>query len=144
MTSLLDVNVLIALAWPHHVHHAAASSWFAESRTAGWATCPATEAGFVRGCCNPAVTRATLSVRDALQMLARLRRTESHRFWPMTRSITEMPTDIVGHIQGYRQVPDAVLLALAREHQGRIATFDTGLANLQPPGRRPSVFLIPA
>ena len=62
----------------------------------------------------------------------------------MTRSITEMPTDIVGHIQGYRQVPDAVLLALAREHQGRIATFDTGLANLQPPGRRPSVFLIPA
>ena len=27
MVYLLDVNVLIALAWPNHVHHAAAHTW---------------------------------------------------------------------------------------------------------------------
>jgi predicted nucleic acid-binding protein len=26
--SLLDVNVLVAFAWPNHVHHAAAQHWF--------------------------------------------------------------------------------------------------------------------
>ncbi len=48
MTRLLDVNVLIALTWPHHVHHNAAKSWFAGVRGNGWTTCPLTEAGFVR------------------------------------------------------------------------------------------------
>ena len=40
MTALLDVNVLIALAWPNHVHHVAARAWFEEHREEGWATCP--------------------------------------------------------------------------------------------------------
>jgi hypothetical protein len=26
--SLLDVNVLVAFAWPNHVHHSAAQHWF--------------------------------------------------------------------------------------------------------------------
>ena len=29
MIALPDVNTLIALAWPNHVHHDAARSWFA-------------------------------------------------------------------------------------------------------------------
>ena len=32
VTALLDVNVLIALAWPNHVHHAAARAWFEDRR----------------------------------------------------------------------------------------------------------------
>jgi predicted nucleic acid-binding protein len=34
MSSLLDVNVLLALAWPNHVHHAASRTWFASSHEA--------------------------------------------------------------------------------------------------------------
>ena len=41
--SLLDVNVLLALAWPTHVHHLAAHRWFAENSGLGWATCPLTQ-----------------------------------------------------------------------------------------------------
>ena len=41
MTALLDVNVLMALAWPNHVHHAPARSWFNARRKSGWATCHA-------------------------------------------------------------------------------------------------------
>ena len=45
MIALPDVNTLIALAWPNHVHHDAARSWFVANRAAGWATCALTEAG---------------------------------------------------------------------------------------------------
>lgn len=32
MIRLLDVNVLVALAWPNHVHHEAVQAWFTETR----------------------------------------------------------------------------------------------------------------
>jgi predicted nucleic acid-binding protein len=38
--ALLDVNVLVALFQPDHVHHELAHDWFAENRQTGWATCP--------------------------------------------------------------------------------------------------------
>lgn len=44
---LLDVNVLLALAWPNHLHHGLAQSWFRKSLTDGWATCSLTELGFI-------------------------------------------------------------------------------------------------
>ena len=46
--ALLDVNVLIALFSPGHVHHETAHDWFADHRHHGWATCPLTENGFLR------------------------------------------------------------------------------------------------
>ncbi|MEP7352122.1 MAG: VapC toxin family PIN domain ribonuclease, partial [Acidobacteriota bacterium] len=46
--ALLDVNVLIALLWPDHVHRTPAREWFLPNRHAGWATCAITESGFVR------------------------------------------------------------------------------------------------
>ena len=51
--ALLDVNVLVALFQPDHVHHELAHDWFAENRRAGWATCPITETGLVRLLANP-------------------------------------------------------------------------------------------
>jgi predicted nucleic acid-binding protein len=33
--TLLDVNVLIALAWPNHVHHDLAQTWFERNRRHG-------------------------------------------------------------------------------------------------------------
>ncbi|MDB6039699.1 MAG: hypothetical protein JWM99_3540 [Verrucomicrobiales bacterium] len=38
-TALLDTNVLLALAWPNHQHHAVAHRWFAKHTEQGWATC---------------------------------------------------------------------------------------------------------
>ena len=63
MIRLLDVNVLIALTWPNHVHHDAARSWFTEVRNTGWATCPLTEAGFVRISCNPSAVKQARNTR---------------------------------------------------------------------------------
>ncbi|WP_415408755.1 hypothetical protein ACLM45_08320 [Synechococcus sp. A10-1-5-9] len=46
--ALLDVNVLIALLDPQHVHHNAAHHWFANQVPIGWGTCPLTQNGVLR------------------------------------------------------------------------------------------------
>ena len=143
MTALLDVNVLIALAWPNHVHHDAARSWFTERRRSGWATCPLTEAGFVRVSCNPSAVQRTVAPREAIALLRKLRRLDAHSFWPLERSMVELPNEILARLQGYRQVTDAVLLAAAMRRGGELATFDTGLASLVTATGRPSICLIP-
>ena len=143
VTRLLDVNVLIALTWPNHVHHEAAKSWFAKVRGNGWATCPLTEAGLVRVSCNPSAVKESVSPADAIALLDRLRRLESHAFWAMEHSITALPRGILARIQGYRQITDAMLLGLAAQHGGRLATFDTGIADLLAEAERRWVETIP-
>jgi predicted nucleic acid-binding protein len=50
---LLDTNLLIALAWPQHVHHGEAHAWFGKVARGAWATCPITQLGFIRISSNP-------------------------------------------------------------------------------------------
>ena len=143
MTALLDVNVMVALAWPNHVHHETARQWFAEHREEGWATCPLTEAGFVRVSCNPSAVQHTVTPSDAIAMLERLRRLESHSFWPLDKSVVDLPMEIVTRLQGYRQITDAVLLAVAMRRGGRLATLDSGLSRLVAQSERDRVCVIP-
>jgi uncharacterized protein len=51
---LLDVNLLVSLARPNHVHHRAASSWCRGRVNDRWARTPITESGFVRISANRA------------------------------------------------------------------------------------------
>ena len=143
MTALLDVNVLLALAWPNHVHHDTVHIWFSEQRMNGWATCPVTEAGFVRISCNPAAVGQTVIPSDAVALLQSLMQQESHSFWPLEVSMAELPDDILARIQGYRQITDAMLLAEAIRRGGQLATLDGGLAQLVPENRRGSVCVVP-
>ena len=50
---LLDINVLVALFDPDHVHHELAHAWFGDHRVQGWATCPVTERGVVQVLAHP-------------------------------------------------------------------------------------------
>ncbi|MCY3775202.1 MAG: PIN domain-containing protein [Candidatus Aminicenantes bacterium] len=143
MTRLLDVNVLIALTWPNHVHHDAAQSWFKGVRSDGWATCPLTEGGFVRISCNPSAVKQAATPADAIRLLEKLRELESHSFWPMDRSIADLPPGILRRIQGYRQISDAVLLALAIQYRGQLATFDSGFASHPAREELSTVHIIP-
>ena len=143
MTALLDVNVLIALAWPNHVHHAAARAWFEERRRDGWATCTLTEAGFVRVSCNPSAVRHTVTALDAIAVLEKLTRLGSHVFWPLDQSIVHLPEQLGVRIQGYRQITDAVLLAAAMQRHGQLVTLDAGLQRLAGESVRSSLRVIP-
>ena len=125
--ALLDVNALVALAWDSHVHHVAIRGWFAAHGAAGWATCPATESGFVRVSSNPKVLPHAIPTPTAREVLAALRQAPGHRF--LSDDVSMVDAD-VPTVSGHRQVTDAHLVTLARRHGVGVVTFDAGLAVL--------------
>lgn len=126
---LLDVNVLIALGWPSHVHHEEAQNWFAEHRQAGFRTCPLTETGFVRISSNPRFTPEAVSAREALALLERMIALPEHEFWPDDITVKEALV-AASLIAGHRQITDAYLMALAARHGGILATLDRAVLTL--------------
>ena len=139
MATLLDVNVLVALAWPTHDHHEAAHRWFADAGGRGWATCPLTQSGFVRVSSNPAATPDARTPGVAMALLERIVSQPDHVFWHDDVSIATDDWFDRQRLVGHRQVTDAHLLALALRHGGRLATFDRGLLDLLPSGPAPEV-----
>ena len=129
---LLDVNVLIALTWPTHVHHARARAWFEGRADSSWATCPLTELGFVRVSANPRIIADAVTPREAIAVLQDLRALPCHVFWPDTLSVEPSGPLASLSLVGHRQTTDAYLLALARANDGMLATLDAGLAGLLP------------
>ncbi len=129
---LLDVNVLIALAWPQHVHHAPAHKWFGRIGHAAWATCPLTETAFVRISSNPKIIVEAVSPREAVEVLRKIVALPGHHFWGDAMPVPNAPVFASLALVGHRQVNDAYLVGLA-QHQGeRLATFDRGVAELLP------------
>jgi len=129
---LLDINVLLALVWPSHVHHRLAQTWFAERRAVGFSTCPLTEIGFLRISANPKFTRKAVLPLEALALLERIKSMPEHEFWMDDLPVNAALGSGVG-IMGHRQITDAYLLALARTRGGVLATFDRGALSLARP-----------
>ncbi|HWF08320.1 MAG TPA: TA system VapC family ribonuclease toxin [Bryobacteraceae bacterium] len=132
--SLLDTDVLMALAWPNNLHHDAAHRWFAENQHRGWATCPHTQLGFLRLSMQPAVVKTAIGFGDALRALTASVSSSKHEFWPMTFSFIEIAEDIRSRIAGHHQLADAVLIDLAMRNSGKLATFDRRIVSLVKPG----------
>lgn len=123
MSALPDVNVLVALAWPQHIHHAAARTWFSESAPAGWATCAVTQAGFIRVSSNPAAIPDARTPAEAAHLLGLYIARPDHEFL-----VDDVPlTDGMRAVHGHRQVPDAHLVQLAAHHGCHVVTFDRGV-----------------
>ena len=140
MTPLLDVNVLVALAWPNHDHHEDAHRWFAAARD-DWATCPQTEAGFIRISMNARAVGQPISAPAAVALLDGIVTVGQHRFWEDATERGGLSLAVAQRVRGYRQVTDAQLLAVARAHGGVVATFDRGL--LEVAGEAGAVELVP-
>lgn len=134
MIALLDVNVLIALAWPNHIFHATARKWLRKQKTKGWATCPTTENGFIRISSNPRITPEYKSPGEAARLVQQLRRIEGHVFWNEESSLIDDRWVPLEKIHTCHQVTDAHLLSLAMRNQGRLATFDRGILRILPDG----------
>lgn len=127
---LLDTHLLIALAWPQHIHHAQAHAWFGATGHRGWATCPITQLGFVRISSNPKIITQAVSPRQAVSMLDRILAVSGHEFWTDAIAPTTAAAFSSLVLVGHRQVTDAYLLALAQHHRGKLATFDRGISDL--------------
>lgn len=121
--TLLDANVLVALADAAHVHHDAAATWFKNSR-APFATCPITQGALIRVLLR---LQAVPDAASAARVLSGFAAHPRHRFWSDSLEYTALSWS---GVMGHRQVTDAYLAALARHHGGKLATLDRGLAAL--------------
>jgi uncharacterized protein len=83
---LLDVNVLLALAWPNHQFHAAASQRLESSRE-HWATCALTQLGFIRLSSNPAAVATAKTPAEAARLLSLMVRDPLHVYLKSLRAL---------------------------------------------------------
>jgi predicted nucleic acid-binding protein len=121
---LLDINCLIALAHTAHVHHTRATAWYQSIRGgATWlCTCAITELGFVRVTVQISLQPDVAAARHAL---TRLKASSAIPFALLSDDLG------VDHLPAFAKTPakltDGHLLALARRHNARLATLDTGI-----------------
>jgi uncharacterized protein len=130
---LLDVNVLLAIAWPNHQFHAAATSALSYGKR--WATCALTQLGFIRLSSNPAAIPTAKSPREAAKLLALLVADSFHLYLDaLPAPSSESWQDAFASVLGHHQVTDAYLLRLAASHDAVLVTFDRRLGSFAPGG----------
>lgn len=138
---LLDVNVLLALSDPMHIHHDAAHRWFSAKLRAGWATCPITENGFVRIASHPNYPNRPGDAAVVLSILRQFCAMEGHHFWAEDISLRDIlhPQALITH----SQVTDIFLLAIAVHKAGKLATLDRRISPVAITGGAEALELIP-
>lgn len=127
---LLDVNVLLALAWPNHQFHGAATMRL-DSSNEPWATCALTELGFIRLSTNPNVVGSSVSPSKAGSLLAAMVSDSKHVFLDVMPSpVAREHVRDLDRVLGAKQLTDLYLLRVAANSSARFLTFDTRLEEL--------------
>jgi len=139
--SLLDVNMLVALGDVEHPHHILVQTWMQANASAGWATCPITQNGFLRIAALPSNPRAQKMLQSS-QLLSAWIADPHHAFWPDDVSI--LNTQLFDHsrLLGHGQITDAYLLALAVKHGGRFVTLDRRVTLASVRGAQPEHLVV--
>ena len=135
MRSLFDINVLLALMDPDHVHHERVRSWWERERGHGWASCPISQNGFIRVITQRSYT-SSKPIADAIAILRRATSRPDHQFWPDDISILDGEAIDSGRLLGPTQLTDVYLLALSIRRAGRLATLDRGISTAAVRGAR--------
>ncbi len=130
--ALLDVNLLLALSDPMHIHHEAAHRWFGEVGHRAWATCPLTENAYVRIASHPSYPNRPGDAAVVLESLRRFHAVAGHDFWPEEVSLLDLV--LPGATLSHSQVTDIFLLGLAARKGGKLATFDRHIPGQGVPG----------
>ena len=125
---LLDVNVLVALAFRDHQHHPLVKPWFNASAERQWALCAFTEAGFLRISTAPGSTQ--ISIPQATWVLAELTRHPGYRYQTITADWRTLSSPFFNRLHGTKQVTDAYLLGLAIREGLTLVTLDKAILHL--------------
>lgn len=127
---LLDVNVLLALAWPNHQFHSAARERLQDSDEL-WMTCALTQLGFIRLSSNPSIVGVAKKPAEAASLLALLVEDSRHAYLGSLPAPAEEATRrIFGGLLGHQQTTDAYLIWFAEDSGTTLLTFDTRLQAL--------------
>lgn len=128
MRYLLDVNVWIALLDEAHVHHLTALAFFEQDKLK-IATCPLVENGVIRILNLPGYSQlGPVGFERVSQKLCQICGDLDHEFWPDNLSLRSAGLVDWSRVLGHNQITDIYLLALARAHQGCLATLDHRVA----------------
>ena len=126
--NLPDIYLLIALSWKNHIHHVPAVRWFDLHRHEYFATCPATESGFIRLSMNSSVVGEPADFKTAVSALKLYHKNTKHVFWDISDDFASLAGGF--NVTGYRQVTDAYLFGLAVKNNGTLVTFDRKIADI--------------
>lgn len=137
---LLDVNVVIALIDPLHVHHERAHRWFAGRDADLWHTSPTVQNGVVRVVSHPKYPN-TQPAPVVLASLASLAAREDHSFLPDAVSLLDGSVH-TERLLASSQVTDTYLLHLAASNDAMLATFDTRIVTTAVPSGAEVVLVI--
>lgn len=120
---LLDVNALMALAWPNHQFHTAILKRLEKRPIPRWATCALTQLGFVRLSSNPTIVEVRKRPAEAVALLEDLTRDQRHVYLETLPALPHAAS-FFRHILGHQQVTDAYLLAVADANGATLLTLD--------------------
>jgi uncharacterized protein len=120
--ALFDVNVLIALFQPDHVHHQRAHQWWQANQHHGWASCPITENGFVRILSQPKYPMPQ-TIPAAIKLLNLAKGATDHMFWPDDISLLDSSVFNADAFTRHGQITNSYLLSLAARHDGRLVSL---------------------
>ena len=121
---LLDVNALLALLDPMHVHHEAAHDWYGKRPQRRLLTCSHVENGVIRVASQPKYPNCLGTsgrVREAVQKFIRQARPER-----CDQEVTLVDDNVLlrPELLTPSRISNLYLLALAAAHAARLATFD--------------------
>jgi len=140
---LLDVNALLALLDPMHVHHDAAHQWYEQQSPMSLLLCSHVENGVIRVASQPKYPNCLGTsgrVREVLRQFSRQLRTQS-----CAREISLLVEGVLlrADLLTPSRVSDLYLLALAAANGARLATFDQRIPTAAVAGGAESLELIP-
>ena len=141
-TALLDVNVLIALLDPLHVHHDAGHRWFASRGDSRWATCAITQNAVLRILGNPRYPNSPGSPAVVSEILSAALAHPQHEFWDVAPSLMDPQLVDRSMLVDSGQITDTYLLALAVSQNGVLATLDQRLTPKAVRGGEEALLLI--
>ena len=124
---LPDVNILLALLDPAHIHHPVATKWF--QGVDSWATCSLTENGCIRVLSSPAYSGVDFNCEDVIELLTTLcsNHSTSHHYWVDSPSLRDHNLINPARVKGPKQISDISLLALCQQEGGTLVTMDRSI-----------------
>jgi toxin-antitoxin system PIN domain toxin len=141
-TFLLDVNLLLALCDPRHVHHESAHRWFHAVARQAWATCPIVENGFIRIASQPRYPNSPGGPAAVQALLKEFCRSPRHVFWPDAITLLDDQRFNRDLLLSPGQITDVYLLALAVFNGGKLATLDSAIPSASVAGGHDALELI--
>jgi hypothetical protein len=139
--SLLDVNVLVALLDPDHVHHSKAIDWLKANGHEGWSSCVIT----INGCARVMSHASYPNPLPIPQVLGRLKQasaSSSHQALSCALSLLDESRFSADKVLSANQITDIYLLGLAVHHGHRLVTLDARINTSAVKGALPSHLMV--